>query len=150
MTVKVMTERDWEFLRRKHVRSPLDWGDMVGRDYWFVPGSSMTGATTFLLSSRGWTTTSMVLTAGSAADFASAADKGTPRTALTNATGDLLQSPALFGDYHHARLAQIIMGEKILPRYLILDAFAAFTVASADEDQTAFGLWDDGGTISTA
>lgn len=150
MTVRVMNERDWELLRRKHVRSALDWGDQIGTDYWFAPGSSMTGATTFLLSSRGWTTTSMVLTAGDGADFMSAADVGTPRTALTDATADILQSPALFGDYNHARLAQIIMGEKILPRYLILDAYAAFTVASADEEQTAFGLWDDGGTISTA
>ena len=150
MTVRVMNERDWELLRRKHVLSPLDWGDMAGTDYWYVPGSSTTGATTFLLSSRGWTTTSMVLTAGVGADFMSAADKGTPRTALTNASGDLIQSPALFGDYNHARMAQIIMGEKILPRYLICDMFAAMTVASADEDQTAFGLFEDDATISTA
>ena len=150
MTVRVMTERDWEALRRKHVLSALDWGDQAGTDYWFVPGSSMTGATTFLLSSRGWTTTSLVLTGGSGADFASAADKGTPRTLLTNASGDLLQSPALFGDYNHARIAQIIMGEKILPRYLILDAFAAFTVASANETTSGFGLYEDDATISTA
>ena len=150
MTIRVMNSRQEESLRRKHVLSPLDWGDMAGTDYWFVPGSSMTGATTFLLSSRGWTTTSMALTGGSGADFMSAADKGTPRTALTNATGDLLQSPALFGDYNHARIAQIIMGENILPRFLICDMFAAFTVASADEDQTAMGLFEDDGTISTA
>ena len=150
MTVRVMNERDWELLRRKHVLSPLDWGEMVGTDYWFVPGPSMTGATTFLLSSRGWTTTSMVLTAGSGADFMSAADKGTPRTALSNATGDILKSEALFGDYNHARIAQIIMGEKLLPRYLICDMFAAFTVASADEDTTAFGFYEDDSTISTA
>ena len=150
MTVKVMTERDCEFLRRKHVLSPLDWSDQAGTDYWFVPGPSMTGATTFLLSSRGWTTTSMVLTAGAGADFMSAADKGTPRTALTNATGDILKSEAIFGDYNHARIAQLIMGEKLLPRYLILDMFAAFTVASADEDQTAIGLFEDDSTISTA
>src|SRR3990167_6459383 len=150
MTVKVMTERDWEFLRRKHVRSPLDWGDMVGTDYWFVPGSSMTGATTFLFSSRGWTTTSMALTGGSGAVFISAADKGTPRTALTNASGDILQRPALFGHYTHARIAQIIMGEAILPRFLICDMFAAFTVATANETNSSMGFFEDDGTISTA
>ena len=150
MTIRQMNSRIEEAMRRKHVLSPLDWGEMAGTDYWFVPGSSMTGATTFLLSSRGWTTTSMVLTEGSAADFMSAADVGTPRTALTNATGDLLQSPAIFGDYNHARIAQIIMGEAILPRFLICDMYAAFTVASADEEQTAMGLFDAGGTISTA
>ena len=150
MTVRVMNERDWERLRRKHVLSPLDWGDTAGTDYWFVPGSSMTGATTFLLSSRGWTTTSMVLTGGSGADFISAADVGTPRTALTNASGDILQSPALFGDYHRGRIAQIIMGEKILPRFLICDMYAAFTVASANETNSSMGLFEDDATISTA
>ena len=150
MTIRQMNSRLEEAQRRKHVLSPLDWADSVGTDYWFVPGPSMTGATTFLLSSRGWTTTSMVLTAGAGADFISAADKGTPRTALTNATGDILRSEAIFGDYNHARIAQIIMGEAILPRFLICDMFAAFTVATANETNSSMGLFEDDATISTA
>ena len=150
MTVRVMNERDWELLRRQHVRNIFDWNDAVGTDFWMQPGPAIAGATTFLLSNRGWTTTALSINAGSGADFASAADKGTPRTVSLGASGDLIQGPAVFGDYQHARVAQLLMGEKILPRYLILDAFAAFTTASANETTSGFGLYEDDATISTA
>ena len=150
MTIRTMNERDWEFLRRKHVTHAQHWGSEVGTDYWLFPGTEAAGATTFLLSSAGWTTTALSITAGTGADFMSAADKGTPRTISLGASGDILQSPVIFGDYQHARMAQLLMNEKILPRFLIMDVFAAFTTASADENTSAFGFYEDDGVISTA
>lgn len=146
-----MTERDWSKLRRIHVNHGLHWGDSAGTDFWLYPGVELTGATTFLDSSTGWTTTSTGLTAGSGADFMASADKGTPRSAIANAQNDLVKSPEIFGDYQHARVAQLIMGERTLPRYLIMDALAGFSVgSSSSEENTAFGFLEAGGTGTTA
>jgi hypothetical protein len=151
MTVRVMTERDWSKLRRIHVNHGLHWGDSAGTDFWLYPGVELTGATTFLDSSTGWTTTSTGLTAGTGADFMASADKGTPRSAVANAQNDLVVSPAIFGDYQHARVAQLIMGERTLPRYLIMDALAGFSVGStSSEENTAFGFLEAGGSGTTA
>lgn len=149
MTVNVLRTIDLERLRRVHIQA-FGWGDELGTDYWLFPGPGVNGATTKILSDVGWTLTSLGITAGSGADFISAADKGTPRTILHNASGDLISSPVVFGDYQHARAASLIMGRTDLPRYLIMDAFAAFTTASANEDTSGFGLIEDGGAITTA
>ena len=149
MTLTVLNTRQLESMQRRHVQS-LDWADSVGTDFWLFAGSAVNGATTFLLSSRGWTTTSLGLTAGSAADFLSASDKGTPRSILTNAGNDLLQSPVIFGDYTHAKSASMIMGKTDLPRYLIMDVLGAMGTASANETTSGFGLVEDGGTAGTA
>lgn len=149
MPIRTMNERDWGHLRRKHVDA-MDWGDNVGTDYWYFAGSATNGATTFLLSSRGWTTTSLTLGAGSGGDFMASGDKGTPRNAAQNAQNDLIQSPQIFGDYTHARIAQIIMREKQLPRYLICDAFATFSVVANNENTTALGFVEAAGSIVTA
>lgn len=151
MAIHVMREKDWRKLRRVHVNHGLHWGDSVATDFWLYPGTELTGATTFLDSSTGWTTTSTGFTAGSGADFMASADKGTPRAATANAQNDLVVSPAIFGDYQHARAAQMIMGEASLPRYLIMDALAAFSVASSSsEENTGFGFLEAGGTGTTA
>ncbi len=123
------------------------------------------------LAAHGWTATSLVNTAGSGSDFmggdftaaaatgpaaglASApagtfADAGTPNHFLTNASGDLLGSPAIFGDAVHARQAALLCGKRDMPRFLIAEFWAAFTVASADEVTSAIGFFEDGATIST-
>lgn len=160
---------------RKHVTRGSDWGQVVGTDYWLafnsgfdILAAASTG-TDIELAEAGWTSTSMVNTAGSTSDFGggvftksttafkksapfdgSYGDAGTPNHALTNATGDILISPAIFGDAAHMEMAAIIMGKNTIPRYLIADFWAAFTVASADEGQTAVGFFEDGATASVA
>src|SRR3990167_6001665 len=116
----------------------------------------------------GWTCTSMVNTAGSDSDFGggvftpsttkgpksgpfdgSYGDIGTPNHALTDASGDILLSPAVFGDAAAMEAAANLPGKIIRPRVLIADFFAAFTVASADEVTSAVGFFEDGATAST-
>ena len=159
---------------RQHVLSGAQWGNMAGTDYWLVFNPSfdiMAAAATTVgeqLAENGWTATSMANTAGSGGDFAGGVltkatvtgphtgpfggtygDAGTPNHALTNATGDLLDSPAIFGDAAHMEMAAIIAGKSIRPRYLIADFWAAFTVASADETTSAIGFFEDGGSADT-
>lgn len=157
-------------LSRKHVTKGRDWGQQAGTDYWLNmnPGAdefaaaSATDPTAFQnLAEHGWTSTSLVNTAGAAADFMGGAftpvfdagtfgDMASPNHVLTNATGDLLASPAIFGDAAHGYQAAILAGKRTLPRYLIAEFFAAFTVASADETQSAVGFFEDGATVSVA
>ncbi len=152
------------------------WGQAAGTDYWLINNGTYdiyaAAATTVgeQLAENGWTATSLVNTAGSGSDFAGGgitptanttgggargyttlvpSDMGIPNHALTDASADLLASPPIFGDYVHMYQAMVIAGKKTLPRFLIMDAIASFTVASADEVTTAFGFFEDGATIST-
>jgi len=160
---------------RLHVPRGSDWGQTVGTDYWlaFNPAvdlmaTATAGTIVDELVDGGWTASSMVNTAGSGGDFAGGAftpsttkgphpspfdgsygDAGTPNHALTNGSGDILISPAVFGDAAHMEAAAIIAGKSIRPRYLIADFWAAFTVASADEVTSAIGFFEDGATAST-
>ena len=160
---------------RLHVPQGSQWGHTAGTDYWllFNPAvdlmaTATAGTIVDELVDGGWTATSMVNTAGSGSDFGggvftpstskfvktgpfdgSYGDIGTPNHALTNASGDILLSPAIFGDAVHMEMAAIIAGKSIRPRYLIADFWAAFTVASADEVTSAVGFFEDGATAST-
>ncbi len=142
---------DYLALVRKHVLAAHLWPVSAGTDYWMVPcaNGQDTSGNAHELSDYGWTTTSLVPTDGSAADLMTSADVGTPGHTLTNASGDILGSPALFGDYYHALQAQKIAGMRTLPRLLVAEFVAAFSVASANEAQTAVGFFEDGATIST-
>jgi len=133
--------------RRIHVPA-LAWGTDMGTDFWLIPeGEQVTAGS--LLSDRGWTTTSLVETAGTGADFLSSSDVGNPPHYLTNAASDLLQSPAIFGDYIHGEQAASILGYS--PTQLIVEFYAAMTVHSADEAATTgWGLVEAGGTAGTA
>lgn len=163
-------------MTRHPVCSARDWGVMAGTDYYlnFNPaddimaaGSATDPREAFNLEVAGWTTTSMVNTAGSGADFGGGVftkatvtgkrtqplggtygDAGTPNHALTNASGDILLSPAIFGDAVHMEQAAVLAGKSILPRFLIADFWAAFTVASANEVTSAIGFFEDGATAS--
>lgn len=139
-------------MRRVHVLDPLKWGVAPGTDFWLKGGANGQGTASGnnLLTDGGWTLTSMAHVAGSAADFASKTDPGTPGHFQTNAAADLIQSPAIFGDYHHMRMAAELMGWHVLPRYLIADAYAQFSTLSADEVTTNLGFVEDGGSIVTA
>lgn len=137
--------------RRVHVLDARDWNRFPGTDYWasFGPGSTTAGGTGDTLADQGWTTTSLVETAGTGADFLASADVGTPTHVLTNAASDLLQSPAVFGDYIHAEQARRFLGYS--PTMLIVEFYAAMTVHSADEvTVTGWGLVEAGGAAGTA
>ena len=151
-------------LARQHVRAGSRWMHEAGTDYWLMPaGGAVTDpfgaastATGDELAENGWTCTSLVNTVGSAGDLlggvpaATPADAGVPNHALGNATGDLLVSPVLFGDYGHALMAANIAGKKRLPNRLVLEAYAAFTVATADEPTSGFGFFEDATTTTSA
>lgn len=146
----ILSKSDVLDLRRKHIVDAGMWGVQVGTDYWmYASGLQITAGRT-LITDGGWTVTSETLVAGSAADFMSSADYGIPNHWLQNAGADLIQSPAIFGDYAHAHAAAVIMGQKSLPRFLIADSYASFTTVSADEDTTALGFVEDGGSIVVA
>lgn len=140
---------------RVHVNKGADWGSNVGTDYWLMFNSGQdllaaaSTATTEELAEAGWVATSLVNTAGSGADFASSSDKGTPGHALTDASADLLSSPAIFGDYVHMYAAMRMLGRDTLPRFLVADFWGAMTVHSADEPRSGWGFIEDGGSPAT-
>lgn len=142
-------------LARQHVRSGSRWAHEIGTDYWLQIGSALdifaaaSTATGDELAENGWVATSLVNTAGSGADFGSSSDKGTPMHALTNASGDLLKSPVIFGTYDHMRAAADIAGMQVLPRFLIARFWGAMTVRSADEPRSGWGFVEDGGSPAT-
>lgn len=159
---------------RLHVQAGYQWGSYMGTDYWLTSNSGMdiysAAATTVgeQLAENGWTATSLVNTAGSGSDFrgnvftkatttgpktgshgGAFTDPGIPNHALTNASGDLLLSPAVFGDAAHMRAAAQIMGKASLPNYLIADFWASMSVASAAEVRSSIGFFTAAATDST-
>lgn len=139
-------------LNRVFVTNPLNWATDLGTDYIWTPGTmtdlNAGGTAGGLMTGRGWVTTSLTFATPSANDFISSADAIGHAGVLTDASGDILRSPIMFGDYNHARAVQQILG--YLPTSLVLEVGADFTVASANETQTAFGFLEDGGTASVA
>lgn len=152
----VLSQADYTNLVRQHVRSAHGWAIEAGTDFWLPGGAGLqfTAGGAHELADYGWTTTSLSTVDGSGADFMESSDKGTPSHILTNASGDILLSPALFGDYTHAELAALVAfgnrGEPRMPRFLVCEFRATFSDASADENQSAIGLFEDGATASTA
>ena len=143
-------------LARKHVRAGARWAQEIGTDYWLpLPGAAFdlaaaaSTATGDELAENGWVATSLVATAGSGADFGSSSDKGVPPHLLTDASGDLLKSPPIFGDYVHMRAAADLAGKADLPRFLIARWWGAMTVNSADEPRSGWGFVEDGGSPAT-
>lgn len=159
---------------RVHVTEGFRWGQAAGTDYWLNWNSGFdlaAAASTAIgeqLAENGWVCTSLVNTAGSGADAAgglftkattpgpksgnfggSYGDAGIPNHMLTNASGDLLASPAIFGDAVHTEQAAILAGKSTLPRYLIADFWASMSVASAAEVRSSFGFFEDGATDTT-
>jgi hypothetical protein len=136
--------------RRVHVTDPFDWNRAGGTDYWLVFGTeALTSAAGRLLSDQGWTgvVATFTETAGSAADFISTSDRGAPAHLLTNGSGDILQSPAVFGDYGHAQIAAAILGYQ--PTRLVCEFYAAMTVHTANETRSGWGLIVAGGAAGT-
>lgn len=142
--------------RRVHVTKGAEWGHSFGTDYWlqFNSGLDILGAASTAtgdeLAENGWTSTSLVNTAGSGADFGSLTDVGTPNHALTNASGDLLSSPAIFGDFAHMNFAADAFGKPgQLPQFLSADFWLNMSVASANEPRSCAGFIVAGGSPAT-
>ena len=137
---------------RLYVQDPKLWAMNGGTDFLFVP-SLVVGhiaATTVndSMVDYGWAITSPSFASQAGADFITSADIGTPNAWLFNASGDILRSPVIFGDYSHAYQASWVLG--YVPTTLNMEAIAAFTTASANETQSAFGFLEDDGTASVA
>ncbi len=132
---------------RLHVTGP-EWAQHpAATDFWLSGsdhGELGTATGSNVLADSGWVTTSMVHGAGSAADFMSSADIGTPAGLLTNAGSDLVSSPVIFGDFMHMEAASRTLG--FLPKYLMLEAYLTFSTASNNETTTRFGFFEDGGS----
>jgi hypothetical protein len=136
---------------RVHITLPEDWNRATGTDYWahFGPETLAAAAgSSALLSDSGWTLTALgVETAGSGGDFLSSSDPGVPPHVLTDLTGDILQSPAVFGTYSHMLGAADILG--YTPTKLAFEWYGAMTVHTANEPRSAWGLVQAGGAIGT-
>lgn len=126
-----------------------EWGNTPGATDFWLSGilAGQAGATTAgdVLVDHGWTVTSITTQAPSGADFASKADVGTPAALITNAASDLLQSPAMFGDFMHMEAARYHLGQ--FPQYMHLEAYLRFATASANEATTNIGFVEDGGSV---
>lgn len=134
---------------RIHVEA-MEWGRKIGTDFWLIPRNEgeLTGVTNEpLLSDREWVTTSILWTAGTGADFLDSTDVGTPENFGTDLTGDLLQSPAIFGGYVHTVAVSRILG--YTPTRLVVEIAGQFSAATANETRSGFGLTEAGGTAGT-
>ena len=139
-------------LNRVYVTDPLDWATKLGTDYLWTPSVTtdlITGGTAGkLLSGVGWVTTSLTLATTYTSDFIASGDALAHNGLLMDGSGDIIRSPIKFGDYNHARAVQQILG--YLPSSLVLEVGADWTVATADEGQSAFGFLEGPGTASVA
>ena len=126
--------------RRVHI-TDTNWSNNFGTDYWFFvnSGSSVTAPS-------GWTMTALSLTAsGLVGDFHSSADID-PYFISFGASGDLMQSPIIFGGYDWQQAQKGILG--YAPTKLCAEVHAQFTVSTANEPTSCFGFVK--GAASTA
>ncbi len=133
---------------RHEVSEAGGWAAESGSDFFFEPDAAqLAGAgNSTALSDRGWTTTGLAFVAASLdADFLSEADPGVPAHYEGLSAGDLIQSPAIFGDFQHAHQAGHHLGFDAST--LTFEAFARFSVTSADEEETCLGFCDATGSI---
>ena len=139
-------------LNRKHVTMPQHWAFEAGTDFWLIPGPDIltaedTGSQQQIIE-WGWTGTANVETVGAGAGFMDSLDRA-PNHILTDGSGDILGTPAIFGDYDHARMAQDISGMGKLPTDLIVEFNGNMTSNGSDEPTSGWGFFEDGATIST-
>ncbi len=136
---------------RHHVHA-ADWDDDYGTDYHMAPSVAQVTTTgnRESLVDVGWLTTGLSgqYVPGVSADFLAEGTLGVPGHYVTNAAGDVLQSPDLFGDWVHANQSGRLLGFN--PTTLTMAAWAAFSVNANDETATGIGFSDAGGGLLTA
>ncbi len=138
-----------EHKTRHHIWTPQEWGYSPGTDYWaFFGDSGLLGANAHQLSDYGWTTTALAFASPDGADFLSSDDVGTPNGLAFADANDLLQSPAIFGDYTHGRMVEEILGK--FPTQFAIEIYAAFTTVTGTSNRSGFGLVEAGGTAGAA
>lgn len=122
-----------------HVLSPQEWGNSAGLHYWAFFGNAgqLTAGNAHELSASGWTTTALSLGGGQTGDFLASADQDPPYLDF-GASGDLLQSPAIFGDYGVGQMWKQFLGAD--PTTINLEVYASFPVGSVSETTSAFGF----------
>ena len=154
--MSVNTKKFYLPMTRKHVNAGSRWAHEMGTDYWLhiTTGLDQAGAASTAtgdeLAENGWIATALTNTAGAGGDFgAKGDDTRTPNHFLTDATGDLLESPRIFGSYEHMRGAADIAGMAAMPRFLIARFWGAMTVHTADEVTSGWGFFEDAGSVAT-
>ena len=155
---------------RVHVNAGWKWAHEIGTDYWLHPTSGLDQAAAAntalgpLLAENGWVATSLVNTAGSAADFrggvftpgtgknrdGSFVDTGIPSHFLTNADVDLLSSPSMFGNADDMEAVAELAGMRNLHNILGLSFWGAMLTNSGGDLDAGWGFIEDGGAITTA
>ena len=151
-------------LARKHVMADR-WRDEIGTDFWMLPSllTGTVGDTTAgiaggnRLFDSGWSMEAEHMVAGDGSEFRGGvltngvpATPGLPAHVSLISTGDEWVSPPVFGDYAHMWAASQIVGKDALPKQLVLECRAAFTVNSANEPTTGFGFFEDSTTTTAA
>ena len=150
-----LNRRDLQNALRVHSTIGANWGIEMATDYWLVMNSGFdiagaaSTATGDELPEVGWVATSLVNTAGSGGDFGATDATWAPNHLLTNASGDLLSSPNIFGSYDHMEFARQQLQQSILPRRLVAEFFGSMTVHSADEPRSGWGFIEAGGSPAT-
>lgn len=146
------------------VKGGQEWNRKIGLEYWLQPALVSQGVGTFsdglfAVTNNGWVNTGTIVgVAGSAADFPAAAentwalasDKGAPNVFAIDTAGDLLNSPALFGDPTHMAIVSELIGVKDLPNRLTFDSWSQFAVVITASDTSGLGFVEDGGAASVA
>jgi hypothetical protein len=154
----------WQMLYALHtVKHGQLWGRQLGLQYLLQPSLVSQGVGTFTdglfaVTSNGWVNTGTIIgVAGSGADFpaaaentwALAADKGTPNHFAIDTAGDLLNSPAIFGDPTHMAAVADLIDALDLPAFLDADFYFRFADGN-NETASGIGFVEDGGSAAVA
>lgn len=146
------------------VKDAQHWNKQIGLEYWMQPALVSQGIGTFsdglfVVTNNGWVNTGTIIgVANSGADFGSVADKGAGVTAFAiDTAADLLNSPAIFGDWGHmaavaelAGMAGPTVTQSDLPTKLIYDSWSNFQVILTASDTSGHGFVEGGGAASVA
>lgn len=155
------------------VKDAQHWNKQIGLEYWMQPALVSQGIGTFsdglfAVTNNGWVNTGTIIgVANSGADFGAIADKGAGVTAFAiDTAGDLLNSPAIFGDWGHMAAVAEMCGmasqgptgsigatggvQSDLPTKLIYDSWSNFQVILTASDTSGHGFVEGGGAASVA
>ena len=136
---------------RVHVTDPRLWSRALGTEYWakFGKGATTGDTSGVVLTDYGWTATSLIETSATGGgDFLSSSDIGVEDHVRCDASGDLLQSPSIFGGYGHGRAVESMLG--YAPTQMTMECLGAFLAVTGTSNRSGFGLTEDGGIAGVA